>query len=102
MNKREAKDRYLAGMRNDRIVLSPLSEYLTHVETVPGAEKTADQLRAIIADTFTSEIGIKALMLFEKAALNAVVPNGGSESALRETNAVRNFVADIRRIVSNA
>ncbi|MGB1214973.1 MAG: hypothetical protein ACPG4X_16515 [Pikeienuella sp.] len=81
--------------------MSPLTAHLNHYRETDEGAAMADELELILHDTFTSESGLKALLLFEKAVLLAGVPNGASEGALREMNAVRNFVHDIRRIVSN-
>jgi hypothetical protein len=95
----KAKTQYLASMRDEAPVQSFLSSHLNWMreETPEGAE----QLYADIIETFTSEQGLRVLKLMEKSVLFAGVPNGAPDSALREINAVRNFVLEIRRLVSN-
>jgi hypothetical protein len=93
------KDRYLEDMRADHPVQSYLTAHLGWMrsENPEGAEK----LTADIAKVFTTEEGLRVMKLMEKSVLFAGVSNGASDSALREINAVRNFVLEIRRIVSN-
>lgn len=94
-----SKDRFLQDMQGDRPVQSYLTAHLAwmRAENPEGAEK----LSADIAKTFTTEEGLRVMKLMEKSVLFAGVQNGASDSALREINAVRNFVLEIRRIVSN-
>lgn len=61
----------------------------------------ADALRADIAEAFSTDAGVRVLILLEHAVLKSAIPNGSSDSALREANAVRNFVLEIRRIIAN-
>lgn len=61
----------------------------------------ADLLRADLAETFNTDEGLRVLILFENAVLKSALPNGSPDSALREANAVRNFVLEIRRIIAN-
>lgn len=65
-----------------------------------GAAK-AESLTADLIETFGTDEGLRTLILFEKAVLMAAVPNGAPDGALREINAVRNFVLEIRRLVAN-
>lgn len=93
--RREAKKR----MQGDPLGASMLGGYLAEMERRNPAG--ADLLRADIADVFNTEAGLRVLILFENAVLKSAIPNGSSDSALREANAVRNFVLEIRRIVAN-
>jgi len=77
--------RYLAWMRND-------------VDDGPAA---AEGLISDVEKAFTTEEGLRVLILMEKAVLLSSVPDGSDDRALREVNAVRNFVLEIRRIVTN-
>lgn len=98
----KAKDKYLKSIAlHDHMVLSPLTMHLTQLRASKEGSETADLLEADLIEAFTTESGLRALMLLEKSVLCAGVPNGASESALREMNAVRNFVFDIRRIVAH-
>ena len=64
----------------------------------PGAR---DLLLKDMRATFTSDEGVRVLMLLEKSVLLAAIPNGSGEGALREHNAVRNFVLNLRRLVAH-
>ena len=61
----------------------------------------AEELMADVIDIFSTEEGLRVLKLFEKSVLHTGVPNGSSDGALRELNAVRNFVLEIRNIVAH-
>lgn len=61
----------------------------------------ADALRADLAEVFNTDEGVRVLILLENACLKSALPNGSPDSALREANAVRNFVLEIRRIIAN-
>lgn len=98
----QARDKYLRGMQADPIANSPLGAYINHLRTTEEGSAAADQLEADLYITFTSESGLRVLRLLEKSVLLSSIPNGSSEGALRENNAVRNFVHEIRRLVSNA
>lgn len=95
----KAKSAFLAEMRQEAPVQSYLSAHLNWMrgENPEGAE----QLHADIIETFTTEKGLRVLKLMEKSVLYAGAPNGSSDGALREMNAVRNFVLEIRRLVSH-
>ena len=99
----EAQARYLEDMRSPVSVLSPLCLYLNALRgDGPEGAKVADMLEADLIETFTTESGLRTLRLFEKSILLSSQPNGSADSALRETNAVRNFILELRRLVSNA
>ncbi|WP_065325801.1 hypothetical protein [Tritonibacter mobilis] len=95
----KAKAQYLKGMSQELPGHSFISKYLNWMqsENPEGAEDLRDALHA----TFATEEGLKALMLMEKSVLYIGVPDGSPDGALRELNAVRNFVLEIRRYVSN-
>lgn len=98
----DAKTRFLAEMQTEMPTLSPLGVYLNHLSSIGEQGAAArEQLEADLIETFTSETGLRALKLFEKSVLLSAQPNGSSDGALRETNAVRNFVLEIRRLVSH-
>lgn len=61
----------------------------------------AASLEADLAEVFSTDAGVRVMIMLEKSTLLAGVSNGASDSALREANAVRNFVLEIRRLVSN-
>jgi hypothetical protein len=61
----------------------------------------SESLEADIAMTFGTESGLRVLKLLEKAVLNSPVPLGASDSALREINAARHIVNELRRYASN-
>lgn len=93
--RREAKQR----MQMDPAGNSMLGGYLAEMDR--RNPEGADQLRADLAETFNTDEGLRVLILFENAVLKSALPNGSSDSALREANAVRNFVLEIRRIIAN-
>ncbi len=95
----KAKAKFLSDMREEGPVQSYLAAHLNWMrdENADGAE----QLHADIIETFTTDAGLRVLKLMEKSVLFAGAPNGSSDSALREMNAVRNFVLEIRRLVSH-
>jgi hypothetical protein len=100
MSVRPLKDKVREDMRREQPVQSMLGVYLHWMRREdPYA---ADSLEADLALTFQSDAGLRVLKLFEKSVLLAGIPNGVSDSALRETNAVRNFVLEIRRLVAHA
>lgn len=93
--RREAKKRMLM----DPMGNSMLGGYLAEMDR--RNPEGADALRADLAEVFNTDEGLRVLILFENAVLKSALPNGSSDSALRESNAVRNFVLEIRRIVAN-
>lgn len=100
MNK--LRQRMIERMKDELPSDSPLGKYLMHLKKSGGdGPAAAEELMGILVDTFTTENGLKTLILFEKAVLLAALPNGSPDGALRENNAVRNFVLEIRRIVAN-
>lgn len=92
----------LSRMRDEIPGDGPITDYL-RVLRAQGDESasSAEELTKIIVRLFQSSDGIKFLILLEKAVLLSGPPNGCSDSALREANAVRNFVTDLRRIVAH-
>lgn len=97
------QEQYLSDMRTPLKPMSPLGNYLLHLKgDSPEGAELADLLEADLIETFTTESGLRVLRLLEKSILLSSQPNGAPEGALRETNAVRNFVLELRRIVSNA
>lgn len=61
----------------------------------------SESLTVDLVECFTTDQGLRVLKLFEKSVLHYAAPDGSSDSALREINAVRNFVLEIRRLVGN-
>ncbi|MFY0633677.1 MAG: hypothetical protein JXQ91_07690 [Vannielia sp.] len=99
----KARKAYKREMGQEVFRDSPLDDYLNFVRSNLGEEgpETADALIVDIHDTFTSEAGLRVLKLMEKAVLHAPQPLGSPDSALREMNAIRNFVLNLRRIVAH-
>ncbi len=100
--KNDAGKRFKGEMQQEVFRHSPLDDYLHHMRSAgeEGAE-IVEALEADLIETFSTESGLRCLKLFEKAVLLSSQPNGCSDGALRETNAVRNFVLNIRRIVAH-
>ena len=98
-NPQKARSRYLKSMREAPPAQSSLGKYLAWMgqENPDGAEKLTNDLTQV----FTTEEGLRVLKMMENSVLLAGVPDGAPDSALREMNAVRNFVLEIRRIVSH-
>lgn len=98
MNK-SIRKKVLEDMRKERPVRSGLSDYLHWMreENPEGAEALEDDLRTV----FRTEEGLRVLKLLEKSTLYQGIPNGSPDSALRESNAVRNFILEIRRYVAH-
>ena len=96
---RKPKDKFLADMRREAPVHSILGIYLNWMRSEDPA--MTDSLEADMIEVFSGDAGLRVLKLLEKSVLFAGIPNGAHDSALREANAVRNFVLEIRRIVSN-
>lgn len=94
-----AKAKFIEEMRREMPVQSYLGQYLVWLnsENPEGAELLKEDLRK----TFHTEEGLRVLKMLEKSVLHVGVPNGASDGALREMNAVRNFVLEIRRLVAN-
>lgn len=96
------KDKYLERMRDEQPAMSQLGAHLNWLRgSSDEGAAAADELTDAIVKTFTTDQGLKVLMLFEKSVLFAAAPNGSSDGALREMNAVRNFILEIRRYVAN-
>lgn len=95
----QAKHKLLADLRKEMPAPGFLSSYLAWMRT--ENPEGADLLEADLAEIFSDEKGLRVLKLMEKSILNRVEKLGASDSALREINAVRNFVAEIRRYVAH-
>lgn len=96
------KDKLLRDMQGSEQIPAELSRHLAFLRSMgPDGAEAANLLTADMIETFTSESGLRVLKLFEKAVLQTSLKNGASDGALRESNAVRNFVLDLRRIVAN-
>lgn len=93
------KDKALADMRKEMSVSGPLTGYLAQMRT--ENPQGADGLEADLIKVFTSDEGLRVLKLFEKSILYRSIPDGSEDRALREANALRNHVLEIRRIVSH-
>ncbi|WP_170759980.1 hypothetical protein [Ruegeria lacuscaerulensis] len=94
-----AVEKVKADMRLNRSNASFLQRYLAWLrsENPDGA----DLLEADLIEVFSDEKGLRVLKLLEKAVVKSPCPDGSDDRALREKNAVMNFVLDIERIVSN-
>lgn len=102
MASKSPSERFKAQMRTEVFTSSQLDDYLRHLRNVgEGGPEMAEALEADVIETFSTDAGLRVLKLFEKSTLLTAQPNGCSEGALREANAVRNFVLNIRRIVSH-
>lgn len=90
------------AMRGERSTGGFISRYLSWMRS-EGDEGPAasDSLADDIARTFSTDEGLRVLILLEKAVLLSSLPDGSDDRALRETNAVRNFVLEIRRYVTH-
>ncbi len=93
------KQKLMKRMQREKSSPSELTRYLAFIRQEYPEE--AEQLEADLIQLFTSELGVKVLILLTKATVEMSVPNGADDRALREINAVRNFVLDIRRIVAH-
>lgn len=95
---KDAAARFLRDMRKDgepRSVPSLVS-YLAYFE-----ENEREQLIADFQETFTTETGLRCLMAMEKAILMVSFNAHISDGALREWKGARDFVLELRRLVSN-
>jgi hypothetical protein len=99
LSQRDARAAMIRDMRMDRPAHSLLTGYIGFVRSQDP--EAAQRLEADLVETFTTDEGLRVLKLFEKAVLLTGVQNGTPDSALREMNAVRNFVLEIRRLVSH-
>jgi hypothetical protein len=100
---RRPSSNYLKSVRKDPVApLSQIGRYLNEVRSMgqDGAESAA-LLEADLIETFSTETGLRVLIMLEKAVLHVALPPGSPEGALREINAQRNLVLEIRRIVAN-
>tara|TARA_R110000796_G_scaffold15155_3_gene48693 strand:+ start:329 stop:637 length:309 start_codon:yes stop_codon:yes gene_type:complete len=95
-------DRKKQAMAGERSSIGSIGRYLAWMRNEgddgPGA---AESLENDIAKVFSTDEGLRVLILMEKAILLSSVPDGADDRALRETNAVRNFVLEIRRYVTH-
>lgn len=94
--------KFIKDMQQEAPAHSQLGQYLAwlRAQGTEGAE-AAEILEADLQETFRTDAGLRVLKLFEKSVLLQPVPNGSSDGALRESNAVRNFIHELRRIVSH-
>ena len=93
------RNKHTERMKHEMPVKSMIGGYLALMRS--ENPEGAAGLEADLTEVFTTGAGIRVLYLLEKSVLLAGVPNGSPESALREANAVRNFVLEIRRFVAN-
>ena len=95
----KARSAVLSNMRQNVSAPGYVSRYLAVMrrENPEGAEL----LESDIVKVFHSEEGLRVLKLLEKSTLKTSVPDGSDDRALRESNAVRNFVLELERIVSH-
>lgn len=98
-----SKPRYVEQMKRDpRAPGSPIDAYLHDLHSMgQGGAEIVEQLVADLIETFSTESGLKTLILLEKSVLYAALPAGSPDGALRELNAQRNLVLAIRRLVAN-
>lgn len=98
-----AAEKKRAQMRNERSAPGRIASYLGWMNKEGGKEGPAasESLAADIAATFSTPEGLRTLIMLEKATLLSSVPDGADDRALRESNAVRNFVLEIRRYVAH-
>lgn len=97
------RSKYLKSVQTDPVApLSQVGHYLNQLRKM-GQESAehAAFLEADLIETFTTESGLRVLLMLEKAVLHVALPPGSPEGALREINAQRNLVLEIRRIVAN-
>lgn len=97
-NRQKVRDRLKQKLGFNPTV-SPISAYLAQlrVENPDGADKIV----AGMIDIFTSENGRKFMNLLDISILQISLNPEVSDRALREHNAHRNLVNDLRRIISN-
>lgn len=74
--------------------------YLTEYMATRSPEGR-EQAEADLVQVFTSEEGLRVLNLMRIAVSLRCDPLGADDRALRETNAIRNFVAELTRIATN-
>lgn len=92
-----------ARMREERSATGQIASYLAWMSAEGGDKgpEIVQQLEADLMETFSTEAGIRTLIMLEKAILLSSVANGVDDRALREANAVRNFVLELRRYVAH-
>ena len=95
-----ARKKFTEDMRREMPSLGFIGDYLNWIRNEDPV--ASDRLEADLVATFTSPEGLRVLKLFEKSILYRPIPDGVSDCALREANAVRNLILEIRRLVSNA
>ena len=99
-HKADPHSRYLKGMTESLPKGSgALSGYIAELSNI--SPDLSDQALEITHNALTSDNGLKLLKLLENSILLSSPPNGVSDSALREMNAVRNFVLELRRLATN-
>lgn len=86
-------------MKREQPAHGPVSGYLNWLRSEDPA--SAEGLEADIAICFGTDEGLRVLKMLEKAVLHAAQPLGAPDGALRELNAQRNLVLEIRRYVAH-
>lgn len=96
-------DRKKSRMRDEQSVPGFISRYLAFVSANGGKEgpEMSEGLARDVAETFSTAEGLRVLIMLEKSTLLCSVPDGADDRALREANAVRNFVLELRRYVAH-
>ena len=96
------RSKYIKGMQADPV--SPTSQVGHYLNSLRGMgqeqAESADLMVADLIETFTTESGLRVLLMLEKSVLHVALPPGSSEGALREINAQRNLVLELRRLVA--
>lgn len=95
-------DRKRLRMAGERSSAGFIGRYLAWMRS-EGEEGpvAAESLEADVAEVFGTDAGLRVLFLMEKSVLFSSVPDGSDDRALREKNAVSNFVLEIRRYVTH-
>lgn len=76
-----------------------LNEYLAQLrlDNPEGAESLMDDLKK----TFSTEEGLRVLLLFEKSIFFRANPVECSDRALQHDNSLRNFHLELRRLITH-
>lgn len=101
MNSKQV-DAFLKALRLETLgaPTSPISLFLAKM--AEDQPKEAELLRQDIQQIFGTEQGARVLILLKNAVLMASLPAEASDRALREHNAQKTLINDLRRIVANA
>jgi hypothetical protein len=97
----DLRNRHRNDAAGDVSRMSFIGRHLMVMSETPEGAESAEILRNDIAELFGTERGLRVLTLFEKSVLYHSVEDGSDERALRESNAVRNFILEIRRIYAH-